>query len=515
MHKDVIALSRVLVSIRVMVVAIAALSAVLARALMEFSASVGFDWRSLALTATSGGCIALLLLHRRTIAVLRRRRSVAAPWAASLSFDPMTGIANATRFQDKVTVTMTAGCDAAIIFVDIAGTREVNTRRGRAFADALIKELAHRIRAMAEEAGGFAARVGGDRFGVLLPRVRGGELADFCERLSAICAAPVSKGGETLTPRVWIGAVDISQLNDSERIGYDDILRMGKFTLFAARSSGQLFRVYDTSLEAKYVDRDAMVEELPGALRNRELEVFLQPRVNLDDGTIFGFEALVRWSRGGDYVPAVDLVATAEETGQVIDLDRYMMDRAIEIVADWNRRRKTAFSLSVNMSALHLRRESGADFVADCLRRHKMPPELLTVEITETVSLESAHGCCPSLIRLKEFGCKVAIDDFGSGYASLSHLRDLPADQINIERSLVDRTDQSEEARIILTAVLGLAERLGLEVLIGGIERQSQARLLSELGCRKGQGYLFGHPRPALDWLEDVTYSNMPNAPAA
>ena len=287
------------------------------------------------------------------------------------------------------------------------------------------------------------------------------------------------------------------------------------FALFTAKADETTdFRIYDSSLEAQFLDLDAIAIELPEALRAGDLEVFLQPRRNLIDQSLVGFEALVRWSRKGALVPAEDLIAMAEETGLIFELDYYMIDRAVQVTSDWNRRRKTSFPVSVNLSALHLQSQKGVEFILDCLRRHRFPPELLTVEITETADLAKWNNF-RELSGLKAAGCRIAIDDFGTGYASLARLRALPADEIKVGRLLISEVVTSADARHILEAILLLAQNLSMDVVIEGIETDEQLAFLRDMGCTVGQGYLLGRPSSALDCLADATYGPTTAEPAA
>ncbi len=403
----------------------------------------------------------------------------------------------------------------SIIVLDLADFSKVNDRRGRAFGDVVIKETGRRLRHWAEGAEGIAARLSGDSFGVFLPNTGQADLDRMCGELVKLCDEPVIKGGDVVEPQVSIGAVDSASLGDLREFGYDAVMSVCKFALSSAKTEGSgAYRIYNEALEKEFVDLDAMAVELPDALRNGQLEVFLQPRCQLGDGALIGFESLVRWKRNGEYVPAEDLIRMAEETGLIFELDRYMIDRSIQTLADWNRRRKTRFPVSVNLSALHFRVDKGVEFILDCLRRHRLPPELLTVEVTETANLAVLQQV-KGLFGLRDAGCRIAIDDFGTGYASLARLRALPADEIKIDRLLVSELLKSSEARHILEAVLFLAERLEMEVVAEGVEDEAQSELLVEMGCRFGQGFLFGHPRPALDWLADATYGPSGEQPAA
>ncbi len=449
---------------------------------------------------------------------VRARKKLTPAGAAELPlsfFDMMTGIPNKLLFQDKLSAALSADPTGVVLLIDLADFGSVNDRRGRVFGDAILKELASRLRQLASEADGLAARLGGDRFGLLLPHEDGKTLPETCVAISKLCGAPVSKGGDMLNPKISIGAVSLAELGDLCALGYDTVMSVCNFALFTAKDDETTdHRIYDAALETQFLDLDAMAIELPDALRAGDLEVFLQPRIHLNDKSLAGFEALVRWSRRGDYIPADDLIAMAEVTGLIFELDYYMIDRAVQIVSDWNRRRKTMFSVSVNLSALHLQSQKGVEFILDCLHRHSFPPELLTVEITETANLTKWNHF-RGLSGLRAAGCRISIDDFGTGYASLARLRALPADEIKIDRMLISELVTSTDARHVLDAVLLLARNLSMDVVIEGIETEEQLALLRDMGCKMGQGYLLGRPRSALDCLADATYGSANEEPAA
>ena len=430
-------------------------------------------------------------------------------------FDTMTGLPNKLFFEDKVSALLSTEQNGAILVLDLADFGGVNNRRGRAFGDVVIKEIGHRLREWAETDGGFVARISGDRFGMFLPNLRQTDCDVTCAALIVLCNEPIIKGGEAIELQVSIGALDTRVLGELRAFGYDTVLSLCNFSLSRAKTDGGgSYRIYTKAMEAQYVDLDAMAVALPQALRSGDLEVFLQPRCCLKDRSLTGFEALVRWKRNECYVGAEDLIRMAEETGLIYDLDRYVIDRAIQTMADWNRRRKTKFPVSVNLSALHLRADKGVEFIFDCLHRHRFPAELLTVEVTETAKL-TVMTQLMGLAGLRAAGCRISIDDFGTGYASLERLRILQADEIKLDCKLISELKNSKEARFILDAVLLLAEKLGMDVIAEGIEEDAQLAILLEKGCPYGQGYIFGHPRPALDWLADATYGPSGEAPAA
>ncbi|NNF92197.1 MAG: EAL domain-containing protein, partial [Boseongicola sp.] len=200
-------------------------------------------------------------------------------------------------------------------------------------------------------------------------------------------------------------------------------------------------------------------------------------------------------------VPPNEFIPVAEASGSIIELDLYMMREACRIVSAWNRSVGTEYSVSVNLSATHFRSGSIVDSVARVLRDTGLTPRLLTLEITETVQLVNWDVVRDIFAQLRKLGCRISIDDFGSGYSSLAYLRAMQADELKIDRSLVQEIETSDEARHVLSSVIELAHSLNMRVIVEGVESEDQSDILSSLGCIYGQGFLFGRPMPAKSAL--------------
>ena len=459
------------------------------------------------LMLAAAGLICVLGLFRRE-ALANARRSQAENRVARLAYtDALTGIANRTRFFDTLACALANSDEVTVCLLDLDQFRELNERRGRALGDAVLRDLAQRLSRAASNVDGHAARLGSDNFAVLLPFDDAQKVAIFLKRMSDECCQPVSKGNDMVVPSVSIGVASASHLPDGIAITHESMIRVADFALNAARAkeSGNGVAVYDTDMESSFVDRKTMVEQLPRAMADGALEVYLQPKANLETAEVTGFEALVRWTRSGVSVPPQDLIRIAEDSGLILDLDRYMLDHAIGVVADWNRRHKTDFSLAVNISARHVFQDDIVAVVADSLEKHRMPPELLTVEITETMELGNWKNAEEALSRLRALNCRISIDDFGIGYSSLAYLLAIKVDELKVDKSLIDGIE-SGESLPILEAVLHLSRQLNLYVVVEGVEREAQAECLIKAGFIHGQGYLYGRPRPAIEWLADVTY---------
>ncbi len=460
------------------------------------------------LTITLAGITSLHLLRREIVA--RHARQRAERRADRLAyFDALTGLANRVQFQDRVDAFLGPTAKGAFILVDLDSFKEINDRHGHAVGDAVLKHVARAIGDSAETHGGAAARLGGDEFAVFMETDNTQFLMDFCQDLIDKCALPVEVSGTRLFPGVSMGIATTTQVTIANRTQYDFMMRVADFALYASKEAGRgRYTLYDADLELTLAERRGLMKDLPKAIENHELEVFLQPKIHLDTGGVSGFEALVRWRRDGTLLEPGRFIKIAEDSDRIRDVDAYVLDRAVGLISDWNRRYRTDYSVSVNLSAEHFRNREPLPFVEKALNKHGLAAEKLTLEITETVQLSSWDIVEATVNELKSLGCRISIDDFGTGYSSLVYLRTISADELKIDKSLIDEIEHSSEAQFILDAVIDLAHSLGLEVVIEGIERDEQLDIVRKLGCKSGQGYLFGRPSPASDALADATYAH-------
>ncbi|MEO0946483.1 MAG: EAL domain-containing protein [Pseudomonadota bacterium] len=200
-------------------------------------------------------------------------------------------------------------------------------------------------------------------------------------------------------------------------------------------------------------------------------------------------------------MPPGEFIVVAEESGLVVEIDTFVMNAATRLIANWNQEYDTDFSISVNLSTLHFSSCRIVERVQDALWQSALPPHLLTLEITETKELRDWEKAGVFLDSLSNVGCKIALDDFGTGYSSLAYLRTKQADELKIDKSLVDEVESSEDARQLLSSVCKISQKLELEVVVEGIETEGQAQIIQNMGVLQGQGYLFGRPLPADEAL--------------
>ncbi len=440
--------------------------------------------------------VAIALLRREVVA--KQARHAAEQRVRHLAFfDSLTGLPNRVQFKDRLSVLSQERKPLALLLVDLDGFKLINDTNGHAAGDDVLQHVARVLQRYCTETDGFAARLGGDEFAVVV-------LMDDLEPLQHICqdiidgvGLPITFEGQTLGVGVSIGLVTNAQMGAMVEWTVDSLTRAADFALYASKSNGKAqFTIYDETLEQLFLERRMMVEELPKAIMDGSLGYFLQPKVDLRSELVYGFEALARWQRGGAIVPPSAFIDTAEESGLIADIDCSILQKATQDIADFNRRSGTDFSLSVNFSTLHFGSLKFVETVESALVASGLRPDLLIIEITETIEMQDWDKAKQIVSAIHDLGAKVSIDDFGTGYSSLAYLCTTVADEIKIDRSLVEDIDRSETSRFLLDAVLDIARNLDLAPVVEGIETRSQAELILAMGATKAQGKLFSDPLP-------------------
>lgn len=442
------------------------------------------------------GSVALSLLRREVLA--RRAREQAEKRVEFLAyFDPLTELPNRIQFQERLKRMLDKRVPVALLLIDLDQFKMVNDTYGHAAGDALLRRIASIIAHLAAQHTGIAARLAGDEFAFALPGNHIGDLTALCKHMIAKSSEPFQYEGQTLEVGISIGLAVSTQLNEKLPASVEMLSRVADFALYASKSNGRSrFTIYDSELERVFVERRSMVEELPKAIAAGGLEVFLQPKVSLPDRQVFGFEGLVRWPRNKQIVPPGDFIAIAEESGFVVDIDRFVLNRATELIQKWNSTNATTYSISVNLSAIHFASQRIVAWVQEAITSSGLPAHLLTLEITETMEMRDWKQAGAIIEDLRALGCKIAIDDFGSGYSSLAYLLTTQADELKIDKSLLDRVEGSTEARLLLSSVFDIARNLNLDVTVEGVETEAQFNIITRMGAPHAQGYLFGRPLP-------------------
>jgi EAL domain-containing protein (putative c-di-GMP-specific phosphodiesterase class I) len=274
--------------------------------------------------------------------------------------------------------------------------------------------------------------------------------------------------------------------------------------MYQAKALGKnRYFVYEPSLREANIKRLELIEALRAGVAS-ELVVHYQPVVDLERGRVDGYEALVRWNRGGTLVPPDAFISAAEESGLIIELGARVLAQLVEDAPSLARAAGRSLNLGCNMSALQLRDPDFAELVSDAVARLAEFDCRLVLEMTESIAVADDYDNAEALRTLKLAGASLAIDDFGVGFSSIGYLQQLPVDIIKIDRSFTSGVEVNERAAALVTAILVMGEALGVHVVAEGIEREDQARVLRELGCKIGQGYLYGRPVALADTLRSL-----------
>ncbi|GAB3384637.1 putative bifunctional diguanylate cyclase/phosphodiesterase [Massilia agri] len=412
-----------------------------------------------------------------------------------------------------------AGGEFAVLFMNCDRFRRVNDTLGQSAGDALLVQIAERIRgalrppsdhiAPSGGAGQLAARVGGDEFVVVLDGMRTLEDAErVATRLLDALARPFRVQGQEVVCSASLGlAWGAGGARDA-----DEVLRdAGIAMLEAKRAGGARRQVFEAAMRERAERRAGIEAELRQAIVEEQLFVVYQPVVglNADGGTdhAAGVEALVRWRhpvRG--IVPPVDFITVAEECGLIGAVGDFVLERSCRDFLGWRARlgERAPRLIAVNLSRAQLGQPGWIDTVRRILLATGMPPGALQLEVTESLAAQD-QDIQARLHELKALGVKLALDDFGTGYSSLSSLHLLPVDTVKIDRSFVSQSDTSAHHRVLIEATVKVAQSLGMTTVAEGIETGPQADVVRALCCTKGQGYLFSRPLPPSDllaWLE-------------
>jgi diguanylate cyclase len=421
--------------------------------------------------------------------------------------DPLTGLGNRAMLADRLA--SGTGGPFALLMLDLDGFKDINDTLGHPAGDELLVEVAARLRAVAPD--GSVVRLGGDEFAILVPGADRDSATGLADAVLAAIRAPYLVAGRQLYLTTSIGVL----AGDGRRRAAGDAMRDGDLALYAAKSAGKnQIVVFDAALRRARSERARVATGLRRALADNGLSMHYQPIVDLETGRVRAVEALLRWSPAGHPpVSPSEFVPVAEETGLIVPIGGWAMDRALRQGRGWYERH--GVSISVNVSALQLSAPDFADRVLDSLSSNGIPGEGLMLELTESVLITQATGDHPSvnecLNRLRGHGIRIAVDDFGTGYSSLSYLWQLPVDILKIDRMFTGylaAPEHSESRRTaFLRAILDVGRSLSLATVAEGVETPAEERRLRDMGCRYVQGFLFSPPLPALAVSE---YLNRP-----
>lgn len=416
--------------------------------------------------------------------------------------DPLTGLANRARLDERLAELIAAGRAVGVLMFDLDGFKVINDSLGHVVGDTLLQILAVRLLA-ALDAGALLARCAGDEFVVVLPDAVDVERMETCAAaiLSAL-RTPFDVLGHSLIVGASIGGT----LGPAHGTDGDELIASADLALHHARTDGgRRFRLFEPSMRDAVAEERALQVELRRAIDAAEFRLHYQPQVSLRTGAIVGAEALLRWEhpeRGllmpGAFLHGIEAGSLALHVGW------WTLDEACRQAAEWRAAGLPPIRIGVNLFTAQFRAGTLVESVTEALGRHGLPPAALELEVTETIALQHDDSVLEPLRALHRLGVAIAFDDFGTGYASLSTLKRFPLTTLKIDRSFVKDLLRDEHDAAIVSAVLTMGRGLGLAVIAEGIETAEQEAALKAMGCSLGQGYRYGRAVPPAAFAEGL-----------
>ncbi|MBY0363015.1 MAG: EAL domain-containing protein [Phreatobacter sp.] len=406
--------------------------------------------------------------------------------------DPLTKLQNRTVFRNELEAALLAerpaGVGVALLYLDLDRFKEVNDTLGHPVGDALLVAVAARLQNCIRR-GDAIARLGGDEFAVVLTAPSVLQMAQtLATRFIGVICEEFSVEGHRISVGASVG-VAVAEVHD---IDPDLLLKQADLALYEAKAQGRnRVCVFQSAMAEKLEERLRLEDDLRSGLEHGEFDIDYQPIFALGSGRVSGYEALIRWNhpvRGR--ISPTTFVPLAEGNGLINDIGAWCLGRACADMAAF----PDAPRIAVNVSPVQLKSETLTDAVSEALARSGTPPGRLELEITETALLDEDPRIERNLFALRALGVRIALDDFGVGFSSLSHIRRFPFDKIKIDKVFIREATEKKDSLAIVRSIVNLAQQLSMTTTAEGIETEAQLRLVEELGCTEGQGYLLGRP---------------------
>lgn len=433
---------------------------------------------------------------------LQRREDATKNAETKLQFqalnDALTGLPNRRLFSDRLSQILALARRerrmVALLYIDLDGFKLVNDSLGHSIGDNLLVQVAARWQLRVRQADTLA-RLGGDEFTVILGGLHAKEdAAAVAKSLLDVLATPFLIDDHQLTIGASIG-ISIFPEDGSDA---DELLQQADSAMYAAKRDGKNRAMCFTPEIGTLVrERLNLENQLRAALARAEIKLHYQPEFDLLSNRLMRFEALARWTHPtlGVISPA-KFIPVAEESGLIVPLCAYTMELACAEAVKWQALAPYPIQVAVNISSMQFRRDQFVEEVVEVLNRTGLKPELLQLELTESIMLSGIHRTLETMKRLKKLGVSLAIDDFGTGYSCLSYLRSLPFEALKIDRSFIQELGRKPETEAMVRSLITLAKNIGMRVIVEGVEEPEQLELIKTFGAHEVQGYLTGRPAP-------------------
>lgn len=411
--------------------------------------------------------------------------------------DYLTDLPNRVSLAEKLDQIMTTirkEETVAIMYIDLDNFKNINDVLGHSYGDELLIDVTDRVKQVLDE-NDYFSRFGGDEFIILTQNV---ESADSYEekirKIQTVFSYPFVLSMREFFITTSIGIAFAPKDGKSTQV----LVKNVDAAMYAAKALGKnTYCYYDESINNALLNKIELQSELRMAIQNNEFMVFYQAQIDLEQDKIVGFEALVRWEHPdrGIIGPA-GFVQVAEETGLIVPIGRWVLFEACRQLKKWDEEGYHDISIAVNLSARQFKDADIVSMVYEVIEETGIDPKRLDLEITESIAIENIEYSIEIIQKLKEIGVKFSLDDFGTGYSSMNYLKNLPVNNLKIDKSFMDRVNEDSSDQQIVSAIITLAQTLDLVVIAEGVESSEQARFLKNVHCNQAQGYLYSKPIP-------------------
>ena len=412
-------------------------------------------------------------------------------------FDTLTGLPNRSQLEkllDGVLSVASSGERVALMYIDLDRFKDVNDTLGHSVGDALLVQLADRLRAVLRDED-VLSRLGGDEFIVMAPRTDPQRAAVVAQKLLDVIAEPSVVDGYHLSLSASIGIA----LYPDDGTVLESLSKSADVAMYRAKQDGRsCFRFFTAELQERSSRNLQIVNDLRSAVERDELHLVYQPQIALHDGALLGVEALLRWEHPGlGPVAPSEFIPIAEDSGTIMPIGEWVLRSAVKQLKAWLDAGLQPMVMSVNLSAVQFRDTDLAEMICRLLVEEGLPAEYLELELTERVAMYDPKTAIAVMDGLHERGIRLALDDFGTGYSSLSYLKEFKIYKLKIDKSFVQDISFRSDSRAIVTTIVNIAQSLGLRTIAEGAETAEQVEFLREQGCDEIQGFYFSRPLPA------------------
>ncbi len=427
-------------------------------------------------------------------------------------FDPLTGLPNRALLGDRISHELNAAqrndTQIALMFADLDHFKNVNDTLGHRIGDELLIIIANRLKGAVRDVD-TVSRQGGDEFILILPDTDSDGAAHVAEHLLEVVAQPCQIEGFEMGVTLSIGIA----MYPGDGEDFEALSKCADAAMYRAKHDGRnTYRFFTTEMQARSARSLQMENALRRALERNQLNLHYQPQISLHGGRLIGVEALLRWEHPeiGTVTPA-EFIPIAEESGQILLIGEWAMRSAVRQMKTWIDGGLVPITMAVNLSAVQFRHPHLPERVSQILDEAGLPPQYLELELTESVAMDDAPAAIAVMNNLHARGIRMSIDDFGTGYSSLSYLKRFKVHRLKIDQTFVRGVVEDPEDRAIVSAIIRLAESLGLFTIAEGVETEGQLAFLREQGCNEAQGYYFSKPLEA-DRFEAFARTTYPAA---